>query len=288
MIHFSTSGGDLGAAPWCGAATKRCVCVYVCHHSAAVIRPYSRPTILLLWDDVVHWLNYWLLNNGTCTIWLFLIISYQNENFLIFLTSYFRQLVLHTWENYEWKPWLAGCQQQYASMESNHWVQELECWLCKLTWLYDVTKYSILFSINVDCMPPPCCWLQIPCDFPYTGLSGYEPDPSYCYDTFAESLTNNVFLVAKTTYMFVFVSLFLAYLVRVLYWFIDTKTWKYGAKLSIPLITTREDNINCARHSSRLTTNDFCNCLCCFGVLVEIFRSIDLNAWSDIIPFPGE
>ena len=46
--------------------------------------------------------------------------------------------------------------------------------------------YSKYFVYVLMCYDRTEDW--VPCNYPYTGLSGYEPDPDYCYDTFAESL----------------------------------------------------------------------------------------------------
>lgn len=106
-------------------------------------------------------------------------------------------------------------------------------------------------------------------------------------ETFAESRDNNLFLIIKAADIIYFTVLFICYSIRLFYWLIDTKTYKNGLHVSIPFITTREDNETCARTTNKLTTNDRCNMFCFLGVLIELIRVIDLNAWGDIIPFKG-
>ena len=142
----------------------------------------------------------------------------------------------------------------------------------------------------------------MPCDFPYTGLSSYSPSARHCFHTFADSVQSSVFVAIKYTDIVFFTALFLAYSLRVVYWFIDTQhsanvtpslthscsdSTPHASTLTIPFITSVEENAQCVRKSSVFTTNDYCNFFCFVGVAIELLRVVDLNAWDDLIPFTG-
>ena len=157
----------------------------------------------------------------------------------------------------------------------------------------------------------------MPCDFPYTGLSSYSPSARHCFHTFADTAQchSSVFVAIKYTDIVFFTALFLAYSLRVMYWFIDTQhsanvtatatatatpslthaapahacsdSTPHASTLTIPFITSVEENAQCVRKSSVFTTNDYCNFFCFVGVAIELLRVVDLNAWDDLIPFTG-
>ena len=119
----------------------------------------------------------------------------------------------------------------------------------------------------------------VPCDFPYTGLSGYEPDPAYCYDTFAESLPNPiVYTIAQYTYVTIFLPFVLIFARRVILIFVDMKL----LTCNIPFLLS---NDAFTRRSRVVNSHDQCNIMCLLAVVLETARlAIDLEAWQGIIP----
>ena len=105
----------------------------------------------------------------------------------------------------------------------------------------------------------------VPCDFPYTGLSGYEPDPAYCYDTFAESLPNPIaYTIAQCTYVAAFLPFVLIFVRRVILIFVDMKLLSF----EIPF---HSSNVNYSRVSRRINSHDQCNIMCFFIVLFKCY-----------------
>ena len=118
----------------------------------------------------------------------------------------------------------------------------------------------------------------IPCKFPYTGLSGYNPDPDYCYDTFAESSPGYAYKVAQLTYAAVYFPLLIVFANRVLYVLVDLKCIPFR----LPL---HKETPEFTRKSRIINVHDQCNIFSLCGVVLQLIRLVDLHSWKDILSF---
>lgn len=118
-----------------------------------------------------------------------------------------------------------------------------------------------------------------PCNFPYTGLSGYNPNPDYCYDTFADAVPDKyVYDLGRLIYTAVFLPFTFLFAHRVMYMLVDLGLFSFA----IPFYSVNKDFTRVRRV---INVHDQCNIFCLMAAATQNARVIDLHSWQGIIQF---